>query len=61
MKVSIIIPCFNEETFISEILSEVNKQKTINKEVIIVDDSSNDETVSIIKEGNADLYDLLMS
>jgi len=60
MKVSIIIPCFNEETFISEILSEVNKQKTINKEVIIVDDSSNDETVSIIKEGNADLYDLLI-
>lgn len=49
---SIIIPCYNEEQTISKLLDKVLnvKLKQIKKEIIIVDDGSTDNTVSIVKE-----------
>lgn len=52
MKLSIIIPVFNEEKTISEILIRVNKVKIadIQKEIIIVNDGSTDKSQNIIKQ-----------
>ncbi len=52
IKLSIIIPAFNEENTIGLILEKVNKVtlKNIEKEIIIVNDGSTDDTEKIIKE-----------
>lgn len=50
---SIIIPVFNEEKTIKELLKKVNKVKLprgISKEIVIVDDCSTDQTTKIIVE-----------
>lgn len=49
MKLSIIIPCFNEVSTIKEIVSKINNEKNYNKEIIIIDDNSTDGTVKILK------------
>jgi dolichol-phosphate mannosyltransferase len=49
MLISIIIPVYNEEKFIKEILVRIDKIKEMHKEVIIVNDKSNDDTLNIIK------------
>lgn len=56
--VTIIIPCFNEEEWISQtILSCMDQEYPIDKlEVIVVDDSSNDQSVDRIKETIALLH-----
>ena len=50
MKVSIIIPAYNEEKTILEVISRVKKVKLkdITKEIIIVDDFSTDNTKRIL-------------
>lgn len=51
MKLSIIIPAFNEEKTINEIIKRVKAQKlSISKEIIVVDDGSKDNTYVILKE-----------
>jgi len=42
MRLSIIIPCYNELNTIEVIIEAVNKAPYLNKEIIIVDDCSND-------------------
>ena len=58
MKVSIIIPVFNEEQTIEELLNKVNKQRSAenNLEVIVIDDCSTDSTVEIV-QNNINLID----
>ena len=51
MKLSIIIPCYNEKQTIEKIVNKILKVN-IKKEIIIVDDCSNDGTVNIIKTIN---------
>ena len=50
MKLSIIIPCFNEDKTIQTIFNKVNEFNTLEKEIIIVDDFSSDRTSTIIKD-----------
>ena len=50
MKISIIIPCFNEEKTLSNIVDKVLQFKSFEKEIIIVNDCSTDSTTSIIKD-----------
>lgn len=51
MKLSIIIPCYNEKKTILEILNRVKNVKLdVKKEIIIVDDFSNDGTRDILKK-----------
>jgi glycosyltransferase involved in cell wall biosynthesis len=51
MLISIIIPCFNEINTLEKIVKKVLKQKNIKKkEIIIVDDGSNDGTQELIKK-----------
>ncbi len=49
MKLSIIIPCYNEKSTIKEIIQKINKQSELEKELIIVDDNSSDGTRNIIE------------
>lgn len=51
-KLSIIIPVYNEEKTISDVINEVKKVKIkgIAKEMIVVDDSSTDNTRNILKK-----------
>ena len=44
MKLSIIIPCFNEINTIEKIIQAVKKSEVSDKEIIIVDDCSSDGT-----------------
>ena len=49
MILSIIIPCYNELNTIDTIIDAVNASPYPNKEIIIVDDCSNDGTVDKLK------------
>ena len=49
MKVSIIIPVYNEKNTIISLFNKVQKLKNIIKQIIIIDDGSNDGSTEIIK------------
>ncbi len=60
MKISILIPTYNEETYILQILKKVNEQKTkFNLEIVICDDGSTDQTILLLNE-NKNLFDKLI-
>lgn len=48
--VSIIIPCFNSEDFISECINSILDQDYTNIEIIVIDDGSTDHTVNQLKK-----------
>src|SRR6266404_1749612 len=50
MKVSIVIPCYNEKNTIAEILQAVRAAPVENKEIIVIDDGSNDGTQTLLRE-----------
>ena len=47
--VSVVIPCFNSDTTIERTLRSVEHQTTKPQEVLVIDDASSDNTVSIIE------------
>ena len=49
MKLSIIIPCFNEQNTISLVIDKILSSYTGEKEIIVIDDCSNDKTSDILK------------
>lgn len=49
MKISIIIPCFNEEKTIKKIIDRIVEQKYLEKEIIVIDDYSQDNTREILE------------
>ena len=53
MKLSVIIPCYNERETIRQIVAEVKKQP-YDIEIIIIDDASSDGTGDILKEHFSD-------
>jgi glycosyltransferase involved in cell wall biosynthesis len=48
--VSILIPAYNAETWISETLKSALAQTWPNKEIIVVDDSSKDQTLAVARK-----------
>lgn len=52
MKISVILPVFNEEMYIKEAIDSVLGQSLTDFELIVVDDGSTDNTSSIISEFN---------
>ena len=50
MKLSIIIPCFNEINTIQSIIQAVKKSEVLDKEIIIVDDCSSDGTKEYLEK-----------
>lgn len=53
MKLSVIIPAFNEERYISRAIDSVFQQTQKNIELIVVDDGSIDNTAEIVKSYGA--------
>ena len=51
MKISVIIPVFNEEKYVKKIIDKVSSIN-IEKEIIVVDDGSSDNSLSIIENIN---------
>lgn len=60
MKVSVIIPVFNEQENINYLVAELNaffgSQKRFSAEVIFVDDGSRDKTFSSLKQASHETY-----
>ncbi|MCS6962357.1 MAG: glycosyltransferase family 2 protein [Deltaproteobacteria bacterium] len=59
MKVSVVIPVFNEVNYISQILTIVKKSFPLDKEIIVVDDFSTDGTREFLLQ-NPHLYSKLV-
>ncbi len=61
MLISIIIPVYNEEDYIKELLTRVNSIKELNKEIIVVNDKSTDNTKNILENECKSLYSKLIN
>lgn len=48
--VSVIIPCYNHENYVSEALESVFNQTYKNIELIVIDDGSTDNSVALVQE-----------
>lgn len=61
LRVSVIVPAYNEQATILQVLREIRKQtvESVQFEVVVVDDGSRDKTVELL-EANPDLYDRLI-
>ena len=49
MKLSVIIPCYNEKDLLPELIALVKRAPVEDKEIILVDDGSSDGTTEMIK------------
>jgi glycosyltransferase involved in cell wall biosynthesis len=50
MKLSVIIPVYNEQATVAELIKRVKKAKASLKEIILVDDASTDKSAGILKK-----------
>ena len=48
-KISVVIPNYNNDKYLGRCLESILKQNYENKEIIIVDDGSNDDSLAIVK------------
>lgn len=61
MKLSILIPCYNEVSTIEKIITKINSQTLIiDKEIILIDDCSTDGTKLIIQKKLNNIVDLVI-
>ena len=60
MKISVIIPCFNEENTIKKIVEKVKENSNFSLEIIIIDDYSSDKTREIIENDLKTKVDLIV-
>ena len=49
MKISVIIPCYNEKNTIEKLVKKVINSSDFDKEIIVIDDKSNDGTREILQ------------
>ena len=49
MKISVIIPCYNEKNTIRKLIKKVIVSSDFDKEIIVIDDKSNDGTREILQ------------
>jgi len=57
MKISVIIPAYNEEITIADVIKTVKNVPEIN-DIIVVSDGSTDDTVAIARGLNVDVYQM---
>lgn len=60
MKISVIIPCFNERGTIEQVVDAVRAAPIENIEIVIVDDGSTDGTIDVLKEKVAKRADRIL-
>jgi glycosyltransferase involved in cell wall biosynthesis len=57
---TIIVPCYNEESTVVEVLTKLNKINIKDVEIIVVDDASKDSTSQILNNEAKNLYTKLI-
>ena len=60
MKLSIIIPCFNEEKTIEKIINKIKENTDYSTEIIVVDDCSSDNSKNILEKNLKDKIDKIL-
>src|SRR5213595_611999 len=60
MKVSIVIPCYNERDTIEKIVEAVREAPLENREIIVVDDCSQDGTQTLLREKVSQMVDRIV-
>ncbi len=60
LKLSIIVPVYNEKKTINKILNKIYDLKSIKKEIIVIDDASNDGTTEILKRNKKKINKLIV-
>jgi glycosyltransferase involved in cell wall biosynthesis len=60
MKISIVIPCYNEKNTIEKIVHAVRAAPVESREIIVVDDCSQDGTQTVLKEKISQLVDQII-
>jgi glycosyltransferase involved in cell wall biosynthesis len=60
MKISVIIPCFNERKTIEQVIGAVRAAPIKEIEIVIVDDGSTDGTATLLKEKIAPVVDQII-
>lgn len=59
-KLTILIPCFNEQGTISLVLESMQKlRKQIDFELVVIDDGSTDRTLEIVQTSNLDIKEII--
>lgn len=53
-KISFIVTCYNKALYLKECLLSIKEQSYVNKEIVVVDDCSSDESVSVIENFKAE-------
>ena len=57
-KISFIVTCYNKALYLKECLLSIKEQSYVNKEIVVVDDCSTDESVSVIENFKAENPDI---
>src|SRR5438046_7505938 len=60
MKVSIVIPCYNEKDTIEKIVGAVRNAPLTSREIIVVDDCSQDGTQTLLRERLSSMVDRII-
>ena len=60
MKVSVVIPCYNEKSTIEKVVTAVRAASLPDVEIIVVDDASIDGTVEVLQQSIAPLVDKII-
>jgi glycosyltransferase involved in cell wall biosynthesis len=60
VKISIVIPCYDEKATIEKIVEAVRSAPIESKEIIVVDDCSQDGTQAVLKERLSQMVDLII-
>ena len=60
MKVSVVIPCYNEKSTIEKVVTAVRAASLPEVEIIVVDDASTDGTVEVLQQSIAPLVDKII-
>ena len=50
MKLSIIIPCYNEVKYIEKVVRKIHEVSPYDNEIIVVDDCSTDGTIDVLEK-----------
>lgn len=60
LSLSVVVPCFNEQGTIVDVLKRIRNAPLGDVEIIVVDDGSSDGTVETLRASGSELFDVLI-